>query len=259
MAELDEQESKAIAREGEPELDPERVEVYGDALRALQRAGIPFAMGGALALHAYTGIWRDTKDVDVFLKRQDLKAALGALAAAGFETNLEYEHWLAKARRGEHFIDLIFRSNNGRLEVDDAWFERNQPVTVAGVETRVIPVEEAIASKAYVAVRHRFDGADIVHLIRGVRGEVDWERVLARLGDDYELLLWHLLMFDFVYPGHAEYLPQELMAELFERVRARWSESEDARAFRGTLLDQFSFTVDIEDWGYRDARGTHFR
>ncbi len=259
MAELDEQESKAIAREGEPELDPERVEVYGDALRALTRAGIPFAMGGALALHTHTGIWRDTKDVDVFLKPEDLETALGALAAAGFETNLEYEHWLAKARRGELFIDLIFRNNNGRLEVDDAWFERNQPVTVAGVETRVIPVEEAIASKAYVAVRHRFDGADIVHLVRGVRGEVDWERVLARLGDDYELLLWHLLMFDFVYPGHAEYLPQELMAELFERVRARWSESEDARAFRGTLLDQFSFTVDIEDWGYRDARGTHFR
>jgi hypothetical protein len=45
------------------------------------------------------------------------------------------------------------------------------------------------------------------------------------------------------------------MASLFENVRERWQHDEEPpRAFRGTLLDPFSYNVDIENWGYSDQR-----
>ncbi len=248
----DEQEQQAVAREGRPELDPEEAQVYAEALRALNRAGVPYAVGGAWALHSYTGLRRSTKDLDLFLRAEDLRSAMDALAEVGFEANVEYPHWLAKAHRAPYFVDLIFANNNSRLRVDQVWLDHGQPVEVAGVPCRVISAEELIASKAYIGVRHRFDGADVAHVIRGVQGKLDWQRILSRLGDDAQLLLWHLIFFDFVYPGHAEYLPRELMVRLFEQASSRWSTPDDPKRFRGTVLDQFSFVVDVEDWGYED-------
>ena len=242
------------AREGGPDFEPAERAAFARALRTLNDTGIPYVVGGAFAKHAYTGVWRNTKDLDIFLKPDDLKTALEALAAAGYETEVTIEHWLAKATRAPYFVDLIFGAGHGQLAIDDGWFEHSRPVTIAGVQTRLIPLEELIVSKAYIAERYRFDGADIAHLIRGVQGQVDWQRVLDRLGGHRSLLLWHLLLFYFVYPGHADYLPQDLMVQLFERVRQGWSRRRPPTAFRGTLLDPFSFLVDIEDWGYEDRR-----
>ncbi len=240
--------------QGDPEFDPEAAEVYAEAMRILNHGGIPYCVSGTPATYAYTGLWRETKDFDVFVKVDDLDRAMDLLEESGFETHVEYDHWLAKARKGSHTMDLIFRLNNGQLEVDDAWFEDTRPIQLMGVQTQAPPIEELLASKMYIAVRNRFDGGDVVHLIHSVEGRVDWERVLEMLGDDYELLLWHLLLFDFVYPGHADYLPQDLMRQLFERVCSRWSKPGSPKAFRGTLLDPYTYTVDIEQWGYRDRR-----
>ncbi|MFN2433711.1 MAG: nucleotidyltransferase [Gemmatimonadota bacterium] len=253
----DEQFEDAVAnaaREGGPRFDPEEGEVFARALRVLNGTDVPYVLAGAFAKHAYTGIWRDTKDLDVFLKPDDLKPALHALAAAGFETSIEFEHWLAKAKQPPYFVDLIFGTGHGQLQIDDGWFENAASVEVAGVETRLIPLEELIVSKVYIAERYRFDGADVLHLILRSKGRVDWQRVLRRLGRNRALLLWHLLLFDFVYPGHPDYLPQELMAQLFDEVRWRWPAPRDAKSFRGTLLDPFSFAADIHDWGYEDRR-----
>jgi hypothetical protein len=64
-------------------------------------------------------------------------------------------------------------------------------------------------------------------------------------------------MFDFIYPGHSDYLPKDLMVELFEQVTQRWEhQSPNEKKFRGSLLDPFSYQVDTEDWGYHDMRNT---
>jgi hypothetical protein len=45
------------------------------------------------------------------------------------------------------------------------------------------------------------------------------------------------------------------MAELFTEAQERWQKRQrNSKAFRGTLLDPFSYTVDVEDWGYEDRR-----
>jgi hypothetical protein len=243
------------SRASEARLDPAEARAFAEALSALNNGGIPYLVAGAFAKHAYTGVWRDTKDLDVFLEPADLHGALSALHDAGFRTYVEDPRWLAKARREPYFLDLIFGAGNGRMIIDGRWFERAGTVEIAGVRARLIPIEELLVSKLYVAARDRFDGADIVHLIRSAGGKIDWERVLALLRpEDSELLLWHLLLFDFVYPGHASYLPQGLMLRLFEDLRQRWRSPGRPTLFRGTLLDQVSYGADVHDGGYEDGR-----
>ncbi len=253
---VDENEGKRnITRESRPILKPDQRRVYSQTLRALNKSGITYAVGAAFARHAYTSIWRYTKDLDVFLKPEDLKTAMDALEKVGFETEVKDGHWLGKAWKKGYFIDLIFGTGHGQLPIDEDLFQGSQKAEILGVQTYLVPPEEIIASAAYIAGRNRFDAGDIVHLIRGSKGNLDWERILHRLGDNYELLLWHLLLFDFMYPGHSDFLPQDLMVKLFNRVRKGWKKPENnPKTFRGTLLDPYSYIVDIEDWGYEDRR-----
>ena len=243
-----------IARVGEPQFEPEEAAAFARALHTLNDAGIPYVVAGAFAKHAYTGIWRDTKDLDIFLKADDLKTALDTLEEAGYRTEIEFEHWLAKAHQEPYVIDLIFGLGHGRVQVTDTWLQHYRPATIAGVQTHLIGIEELIVSKAYVVERYRFDGADILHLIQASKGQLDWERILDGLGRHRLLLLLHLVHFAFVYPGHADYLPQDLMVQLFEELRGQWAQPQPDAAFRGTLLDPFSYIVDVADWGYEDRR-----
>ena len=243
-----------VAREGKPQFDPEQTRVFARGLRALNEAGVPYLIAGAMAKHAYTGIWRNTKDLDIFLKPADLEPALAVFAGAGFDNAIEFRHWLAKARQEPYFIDVIFGTGHGQLQIDDSWFNNSRSIKIAGVQAQLIPPEELIVSKMYVAERYRFDGADVLHVIQGTRGKIDWQRILALLDDNRDLLLPYLLLFAFVYPGRTDYLPQSLMVELFEEARRRWSDRHGRQDFRGTLLDPFSFIVDIEDWNYEDQR-----
>lgn len=242
-------------RERRPRLPAEQSQVYREALQVLNNQGVRYAVGAAFARHVYTSIWRQTKDLDIFVRPVDLKDALDALKEAGFETEVKDRSWLAKAWKEGSFLDLIFGTGHGQLPIDDRSFEGSVQGKVLSVMVDLIPIEEMIASAAFVAGRNRFDGPEVVHLMQSAEGQLDWERILNRMGDNRELLLWHLILFDFVYPGHANFLPQDLMVQLFKEAQARWKKrSRDPKAFRGTLLDPFSYTVDVEDWGYEDRR-----
>jgi hypothetical protein len=250
-------ESDNITFLGEPVLKVEEEEIFRQSLRVLNETGIPYAVGSAFARHVYTGIWRETKDLDVFVKPGDLKKALDALEAGGFETEVLVQHWLAKARKKGHVIDLIFGAGHGQFHVDDKFFRNSIRREIVGVDTYLVPVEEMIAFAMFVNTRQRYDGSEVAHLIRSRKGKLDWERLVERLGEHRQLLLWHLLLFDYVYPGHSDYLPQKLMLQLFEEMQERWANNlHPPNAFRGTLIDPFSFMVDIEDWEYQDIRDT---
>jgi hypothetical protein len=255
MPEPDEHELKQITSQSPPVLEREEEEVFRQGLQVLNQSGAKYAVGAAFARYIYTGIWRSTKDLDVFLKPQDLKIVLDEFQEAGFETHIESQHWLAKAKKNGNIIDLIFGTGHGLLPIDDSAFEGSQQAVILGVTTWLFPIEEMIASAAFINVRGRFDGAEVLHLVQGARGRLDWDRILRRLGDNRQLLLWHLILFDFVYPGHKNYLPRDLMVQLFEEIRQNWEENNHpAKSFRGTVIDPFSFRVDIDDWGYEDQR-----
>ncbi len=110
----------------------------------------------------HTGIWRNTKDLDLFLPPQAVPEALRHLREQGFETEIRDPVWLAKAHRDGYFVDLITGMSNAVITVDQSWIDRSSPSVVLGVPTRVLGAEELIASKLFVNFRERFDGADIV-------------------------------------------------------------------------------------------------
>jgi hypothetical protein len=243
-----------FARELEPSLEAEQAAFYADALRRLNKSRIPYVLAGAFGLHSYTGLWRNTKDLDAFLRPCDLENALAIFKNGGYEVEIREDHWLAKATKEPYFVDLIFGMANGHVEFDSEFVRADRTVQIAGEPAPLIRIEELIVSKMYIAVRDRFDGADVVHLIRAAKGDLNWKRITDRMGDFKAILLWHLILFDFVYPGHSDYLPKDLVAELFEEVRGRWSAVEPGQICRGPILDQYSFAADILDWGYTDPR-----
>ena len=81
--------------------DHER-EIYRRALEALNAADIPYVVAGAYAIYEHTGIYRKTKDLDLFFEPSSVVPAARALRDAGFVTRLEDAHWLAKATIGEY-------------------------------------------------------------------------------------------------------------------------------------------------------------
>jgi len=105
---------------------------YIDALRKLQDTNIPFLVGGAFAFSHYAHVPRETKDIDVFVKAEDLQSVLGAFEQLGYQTEVPFPHWLGKIRSGDHFMDVIFNSGNGVARVDDFWFEHAVKTNVLG-------------------------------------------------------------------------------------------------------------------------------
>src|SRR5687767_14054146 len=73
---------------------------YRRIIHIFQEAGMEFLVGGAYALVHYTGIGRDTKDLDLFIRRADWERATSALAEEGIATELSFPHWLGKAYGG---------------------------------------------------------------------------------------------------------------------------------------------------------------
>src|SRR5262249_30892737 len=147
----------------------------------------------------YTGVVRHTKDFDLFLRPEDSERALTALTRAGYQTELTFPHWLGKAHRGNDFVDLIYSSGNGLARVDERWFEHAVEGEVLGVPAKLAPAEEILWSKAFIMERERFDGADVAHLLLCCAQNLDWDRLLARFGPHWRVLLTHLLLFGYVY------------------------------------------------------------
>ncbi len=229
---------------------------FQDTLDVLERAGIPSLLGGAYALSHFTGIVRDTKDLDVFVRPKHLADALEALGNAGYETEVTSADWLAKAFSGDDFVDLIFSSRNRIAVVDDEWFEHSEEASFLGRRVMIAPAEETIWSKAFIMERERFDGADIAHILHARADQLDWQRVMRRFDETWRVLLSHLALFGFIYPTQQHRIPRQVMRDLI----ARLSEDVDRGApedapFRGTILSGAQYQADVEEWGYRDAVG----
>jgi hypothetical protein len=225
------------------------------ALSTLRNAEIPFVVAGAYALHAYTGVYRVTKDLDIFLRRQDVDRALESLAEVSFRTEMLDPVWLAKAyATNDYFVDLIFSSGNGVTEVDDQWMTRGKSHVIHGLPVLVAPPEEVIWSKAFVCERERFDGADVNHIIYACAEQMDWRHLLSRFGPYWQVLLAHLAFFRFSYPGHADKVPRWLWLELLRRAGEERSDPSLARLCRGTLLSRTQYEIDLDLGGFQDAR-----
>jgi hypothetical protein len=224
------------------------------SVATLNHANIPFLIGGAYVVEVFAGVSRSTKDFDLYVRPHHVKPALAALARAGYKTELAFPHWLAKARYAGDIVDLIFRAGNGLCEVDDSWFQRARDNELLGVPVKLCAPEEMIWMKAYIMERERFDGADIAHILRCYAAEMDWPHLVRRFDSDWRVLLSHLILFGYIYPGERTRIPAPVLDGLIARLHNEAKTPGPEQLCRGTLLSRQQYLVDVQDWGYRDAR-----
>lgn len=186
-------------------------EVLMDGRRAAEDAGIPFLLGGAMALARYTGRWRNTKDIDFIVRPEHHRRLVGGLRHAGFEDyydQLAYDRsWIFRGWRNGVILDVIWDLPNHRVEVDDEWFARARPVRLRDLQFRAIPIEELIRVKLYVMQRERCDWVDVLNALGGSIDQIDWDHLIRRAGRDVSLLQSVLVLFNWLCPGRAAALP----------------------------------------------------
>src|ERR1700756_2884517 len=113
-----------------PAFPPEQRALFCEVLQHMNRAGVPYVVYGAFAVQKPTGIWRNTKDLDLFLPPEAVPEALRHLQEQGFETEVRDPVWLAKAHRNGYFVDLITGMSNAIITVDESWIARSSEAVV---------------------------------------------------------------------------------------------------------------------------------
>lgn len=226
---------------------------YTQVLNILNEHGLNYMLGGGFAMYHYTGIDRDTKDLDIFCKAAEYPKILKLMADKGFQTELTDVRWLAKIFNGVHYIDIIFDTVNNICKVDQTWYDHATDGEYNGVPVKFMPAEELVWCKLYVQNRERYDGADINHLLLKQGETLDWKRILFRMDQHWHLLLAQLLIFQFVYPAdYHQIIPKWLFDELVEKATEQYDiPASIEKVCRGPVIDQTQYEVDIKDWNYK--------
>jgi hypothetical protein len=227
---------------------------YRRTVQVLNHARIPFLIGGAFALDFHVGTNRRTKDLDIFLRPRDAQRALDQLAAAGYDTEMTDPTWLGKAFCGADFVDVIFAFGNGIAQIDDGWFDDAVKGELWGEPVLFSPLEESLWSKAFVMERDRFDGADIAHIVLNGAERLDWDRLLRRFGDDWRVLLAHLILIGYIYPAERTRIPQRIMAGLLCRLTSELDIAGTEGFCYGAFLSRTQYVHDLDQLGMVDAR-----
>ena len=229
---------------------------YRHLLHALQAHGVPFLVGGAFGFAHFTGIRRPTKDLDIFIRQRHWPALERLAQQLGYRAELTFSHWLGKVHDpAGAFVDVIFNSGNGLSPVDDGWFEHASDAQLFDLPVQLAPVEESLWTKAFIMERERYDGADVAHLLHACASRIDWPRLLHRFEPHWRVLLSHLVLFGFIYPGERTMIPRWLMDELTERLRSETGAAPPQTAeCAGTLLSREQYLPDVAQHGYDDPR-----
>jgi hypothetical protein len=184
--------------------------IYRKTMEAARKRGVPFAIGGAFAVATYTGRWRDTKDLDLYVLpqyREAMIAVLNGLGLADYHRRKPYDRWwIYRAYSGKILIDVIWAMANHRAQIDDLWMSGPE-VDVRGVRVQVLPPEALMWDKLYIMQRDRCDWPDALNLIYNAGASMNWDHLLFRIGEDLPLLAGLLSIFRWIDPARARELP----------------------------------------------------
>lgn len=189
---------------------------YATALAALRAARVPHVVGGGLAIQHY-GRRRSTKDLDLFIRPQDVEAALNALTAAGFTTMDTDAVWLRKAVRDDAHIDLVVYSM-GSIRLTDDEIERSLSVDLDGVPMRIFRPEDLLVRKIYLIRDEGPDWHDAFSILESEGPKLDWSMV-ERDELDPRPLAGFLLVADARVPG---FIPPHVLARHLRRARLHY-------------------------------------
>lgn len=227
-------------------------EFYREALQILTENNFKFLVGGGAAMQEYTGINRDSKDLDLFSTNNEFHSILRFFGEKGFKTEYTDVRWLAKVFKEEAFIDLIFNTVNNLCPVDESWFEYAVNGSLFEVPIQYIAPEELIWCKIYIHNRERYDASDINHIILKQGLNLDWERLFRRLDQHWHLLLGQFINFFFVYPSERDIIPRWLFEKLLKRAQSQYDlPTSVEKVCLGPIIDQTQYSIDIKEWNFK--------
>jgi hypothetical protein len=192
--------------------------VHREAVAALRARGVRLAVGGGFAFSAWSGRWRNTKDVDLFLPPDDREAAIEALYSVGFTDYFEQvpydREWIFRGYKDGLILDIIWQMANYRTPVEPSWVTRGREIELWGDRIRALAVEELLWTKLYIMQRERCDWPDLLNLLHARGEQLDWRFLIANLGDDVRLLAGLLSVYCWLSPQGASKLPDWLWTHL---------------------------------------------
>ncbi len=152
--------------------EPDKLAALIDTARALQAAGVRYALIGGLAVGIRTGLPRATIDVDVAAHLgAGRETAVRALERAGLLKTGEFEHSVNFRHATGEPVQLAFDADF------DPMIERAESISVAGISIVVVRKEDLIAMKQRAAAdparrksKRLRDQADIELLLGDVPG-----------------------------------------------------------------------------------------
>jgi len=185
--------------------------LYINVMKEAHRQGLRFAIGGGFATNAYTGAWRNTKDLDLFVLARDRDRFVELLTGLGMDDYYDQKpydrSWIYRSWRDDQIVDVIWQMANHRAAVDEIWLESGPCMKLDGEYFRLIPPEETLWAKLYVLQNDRCDWPDAMNLMNTVGPELDWARLIERVGTDIPLLTGLLSVFAWICPNRARDLP----------------------------------------------------
>jgi hypothetical protein len=198
-------------------LAPSRWSLYREVMGEATRRHIPFAIGGGLALMAYAGQLRDTKDVDLYVQPKHREAMIEVVLDTGLADYYErvpYDrNWIFRSFRDDLIVDVMWAMANQRAQVDPEWL--NGPSTsVDGIILRLLRPEELLWSKLYVFQRDRCDWPDAINMLYRIGAELDWPHLLDRTAEDTPLLAALVRVFRWISPERCDKIPAAVMQHL---------------------------------------------
>ncbi|MGB9586543.1 MAG: hypothetical protein ACPL7O_00035 [Armatimonadota bacterium] len=222
------------------------IRVFRLALEILNSSEIPYVVGGAYALHFYTGVYRDTHDLDIYLEEKYVQKSINALSSVGFKDYGEMapgdRDWIYHAVKRDVLVDLIWQPPNGLHPVDESFYARGPVGEFAGVPVRFLPPDELAWAKVFTLNRHRCDWPDLFSLIRSSVPGFDWYHLLQKMDDHWPLLLAFVIVYDWAYPAEAYRIPNDIRLELLRRKAE--SPMPESRPTREVILDPWIHTRD---------------
>lgn len=181
-----------------PKYDPieeekAKFEVFGEACRILEAAGIPHVMGGGVAVRAY-GRTRPLKDADVFMRKEEVFRAMDALTAMGdFHTRDTDATWLYKAIKQNVLVDIIVRTT-GNVHCTEQTFKRARRFELYGHSFLMMGPEDLLFRKILSHRDGRPDLFDAFSMLEQPIERFDWAYFLEMCRDqDIRRILGFLL------------------------------------------------------------------
>lgn len=215
----------------EPRYDPleeekAKFEVFGEACRILEAAGIPHVMGGGVAVRAY-GRTRPLKDADIFMGKEDVFRAMDALTnEGGFHTRDTDATWLYKAIKAGVLVDIIVRTT-GNIHCTAQTFKRARRVELWGHAFLMMGPEDLLFRKILSHREGRPDLFDAFSMLEQPIADFDWDYFMQMgRGADERRILGFLLWAQSETAGSL--IPSSVICQLNEAVMTAYGGEQSA-------------------------------